>query len=377
MKAWFAILFSILRTLLAAALVWLCWQHVPAMNAQAQFAALPDYDYLVEAERLRAEERFSEALLVTEAGMATTADGFEQARLAELKTRIETERDDWMRRLGEVGQGALTGSGDSVEALTGAVTADLFVFGDVRDLVIQGARHLRGEQTDEVIVALSAAGVVLTAAPAVDFGAALLKFARKVGALSEAFARQVAKLAGDAARRRELGPLREVAEDAASLGRSARPAGAIAILAHVDDPAQLRAAARFARQPGGSFALWIGGKPALGLAQAGVDQERLLLRAARKGRAGIDYAARNGRLLLQPHPLLGILKGFYKGNLPELLMRLLGPQAVMLLGLLTGWLLFELALLAARLGRRRRARPVAPAPPAEAPGRPRREPPKL
>lgn len=375
MRAGIAIVLSCLRLSLAAGLVWLCGQHVPAMDAQAGLAGLPDYDYVVEAERLRAGERFSEALLVAEAGIAASGDGY-APRLLELKTRIEAERDDWMRRLSEVARGAATGSGDSVEALTGAVTADLFVFGDVRDLVIQGGHRLRGEQVDEVIVALSAVGVLLTAAPALDFGAALLKFARKLGALTESFARHVAELAREAYDQKRLEPLSAVAEDVAMLGRRARPAGAVAILRHIDDPAELRLAARFSQRPGGSFALWLGGEPGLSLLRQGAEGQALLLRAARKGRAGIDYAARHTKLLLQPHPLLGLAKTLYKGTLPELLARLLGPQAATLLGLLTGWLLFELALLAARLAAWLRPAAAAATQPA-APARRERQEPRL
>lgn len=39
--------------------------------------------------------------------------------------------------------------GESVEALAGAVVADLFVFVDVRDLVIEAGKTLRGEDNDE------------------------------------------------------------------------------------------------------------------------------------------------------------------------------------------------------------------------------------
>lgn len=332
MRSLFAILASLLRVALAALLVWTCAQALPAWDARAAFAALADYDHLVEAERLRSTERYSEALLVVDAGLAAEPNPVLRTRLEDARAGIVAERDDFMRRLGDVGHGALTGTGDSVEALAGAVTADLFVFGDVRDLVIQGGRRLRGEDTDEVIVALSAAGLALTLAPAVDFGTAILKFARRAGALTEAFASRLLKLARGAVSERNAAPLAEVAGDVATLGRSARPAAAVAILKHVDDPLALRAAARVSQRPGGSFALWVGERPALQLAQQGAPGEAWLLRAARKGRAGVDYAAGNLRLLTRAHPLLGLIKGVYKGNLPRLFGEGLMQHAPALLG---------------------------------------------
>lgn len=342
--------FSLLRIALAALLVWTCVQALPAWDARAAFDALPDYDYLVEAERLRVAEQYSEALLVVDAGMSAETDPVAQTRLEQTRAGIVAERDDFMRRLGDVGQGALTGTGDSVEALAGAVTADLFVFGDVRDLVIQSGKSLRGEDADELIVALSAAGIALTFAPEIDFGTAVLKFARRAGALTEAFARRLARLARDAVSERDIRPLADVAGDVATLGRQARPAAAITILKHIDDPETLRAAAKISTKQGGSFALWVGERPALELARQGVDGEALLLRAARKGRAGVDYAASHLRLLTRAHPLLGLIKSFYKGSLPALFGDWLMQQAPAVLGLLAGWLLFECWLFARRVG---------------------------
>lgn len=372
MRYLLAIPVSLLRIAIAALLVWTCVQAVPAWDARAGFDALPDYDHWVEAERLRTGEHYSEALLVIDAGLVADPDPVRRTRLEDSRAGIVAERDDLLRRLGDVGQGALTGSGDSVEALAGAVTADLFVFGDVRDLVIQGGRRLRGEDADEVIVGLSAAGIALSFAPEIDFGTAILKFARRAGALTEAFAKRLAKLARDAVSERDLTPLAEVAGDVATLGRQARPAAAISILKQVDDPETLRAAARVSIKPGGSFALWVGEGPALELARQGAEGEALLLRAARKGRAGVEYAAANLRLLTRAHPLLGLIKSYYKGTLPALLGNWLMQQAPALLGLFVGWLVFECWLFARRVGLAvRRSRPkivIEEAPPPK-PGR--------
>ncbi len=364
---------SLIRIAIAATLLWLCDQALPSWEAQQALAGMADYDYRAQAEDLRAQQRFGEALLVVDAGLSEArADPVQQQSLSLLRQSIVDERDDWRRRLADVGQGALTGTGESREALAGAVAADLFVFGDVRDLLIQGSRGLQGEEVDEVIVGLSAAGIALTAAPALDLGTALLKFARRVGALSEAFAKQVVRLTREAVDTRSVAPLGEVIQDSARLGQHAEPAAAIAILKNIDDAAVLKSAARLAEKPGGAFALWVGEKPALKLAGAGADGEAWLLRASRKGRAGIEFAAARLPQLARVHPLLGLIKGLYKGHLQQLLNGWLMRHAPQLVGLFAGWLLFEALLLVARLFTSSSddgsSDPASPAAPRQAPG---------
>ncbi len=351
MIAWFSLLSSIARIAIAVTLTWLCAQALPIWDSWQAFDALPDYDYALQADSLRSQQRYSEALLVAEAGLSESSDSFRHEQLGELRQRIVDERDDWRRRLADAGQGALTGTGNTPEALAGAVVADLFVFGDIRDLVVQGGKGLQGQEVDEVIVGLSAVGIALTAAPAFDLGTALLKFARRAGAMTEAFARQVASLARQAMGSRSVLPLAEVAEDAARLGKRAEPAATIAILKNVDDAAALKSAARVSEKQGGAFALWVGERPAIELAQAGADGEAWLLRSARKGKAGVEYAARELPVLARTHPLLGLAKGVYKGNVPRLLDEALKRHTPQLLGFLFGWVVFEGLLLMWRINR--------------------------
>ena len=348
MQRWGLVFVSLLRVAAAVGLLWICWQDLPSVRAREDFAALPAADYWKEAGVLLDQERYSEALLVVDAGIEALPE--HKASLMVLRDRIELEQGQWLHRFQQLGQGALTGTGKSLEALTGAVVADLFVFGDVRDLVVQAGRKLAGEDTDEVIVALSAGGILLTVSPALDLGGALLKFARRVGAMTETFAKNLVDVFRRAVKNRNADEALAISSDMSALSKQARPAGALAIFKAIDDPAELRLAARFAEKPGGTFALWLGGKQTMAwLKQGGKRCEDLLLQASRKGRAGLDYLARNSNLLLKAHPLLGLVKGFYKGNVPDLLIELMQRYAQIILGLAAGWLLFESILLLARL----------------------------
>jgi hypothetical protein len=89
--------------------------------------------------------------------------------------------------------GLVTGNADDVASLSGTIAGDLFVFGDIRDVVREGKHLAMGEDTDRLILGLATAGLAVTAATYVSVGGVaplragltLVKDARKVGRLGE------------------------------------------------------------------------------------------------------------------------------------------------------------------------------------------------
>ena len=89
--------------------------------------------------------------------------------------------------------GLVTGNADDVASLSGTIAGDLFVFGDIRDVVREGKHMAMGEDTDRLVLGLAAAGLAVTAATYVSLGGAapvragltLVKDARKVGRLGK------------------------------------------------------------------------------------------------------------------------------------------------------------------------------------------------
>src|SRR5437016_10106337 len=89
--------------------------------------------------------------------------------------------------------GLVTGNADDVASLSGTVAGDLFVFGDIRDVVREGKHLAMGEDTDRLILGLATAGLAVTAATYISVGGVapvragltLVKDARKVGRLGE------------------------------------------------------------------------------------------------------------------------------------------------------------------------------------------------
>jgi hypothetical protein len=89
--------------------------------------------------------------------------------------------------------GLVTGNADDVASMSGTVAGDLFVFGDIRDVVREGKHLATGEETDRLVLGLAAAGLAVTAATYVSVGGVapvragltLVKDARKVGRIGE------------------------------------------------------------------------------------------------------------------------------------------------------------------------------------------------
>jgi hypothetical protein len=65
-------------------------------------------------------------------------------------------------------RGSLTGYGEGIYGLAGAIGADLLVplYGDARDAAIQLWRHARGQEVDRIILGLAAVGLALPVAQA-------------------------------------------------------------------------------------------------------------------------------------------------------------------------------------------------------------------
>src|SRR5690554_1932226 len=248
------------------------------------------------------------------------------------------------------GSGGWTGGAEDGVGVACAVASDLVVFGDVRDLTRQAGRWLRGEDADEVLVALSAAGIALTFAPQVGAGNDLLKAARRAGALGEGLARSVVRLA----RERAWRPLAGLLSDAGRIGVKLGPARATRALAYADDADELARVARFVETaPSPLLGLRWGGKGAARLADPD-----LYAAALARGPAGVELAVRRGtKALLARQPLVvALAKQLFNGNASALavllLRRLTWPVVV---GVAAGLVLLGAATY--RSGRRPRRRP--------------------
>jgi hypothetical protein len=88
-------------------------------------------------------------------------------------------------------RGFISGEPDDMVSLAGTALGDLFVFGDIRDAVREGARWAAGEKVDQLVLGLSCVGLAITAGTYATLGAGtparigltVVKAARKTGRL--------------------------------------------------------------------------------------------------------------------------------------------------------------------------------------------------
>jgi hypothetical protein len=183
--------------------------------------------------------------------------------------------------------GFVTGTADDVGSLSGTVAGDLFVFGDIRDVVREGKHMALGEDTDHLILGLAAAGLAVTAATYVSVGGVapvragltLVKDARKVGRIGEGLTTWAARSArgvvdgpmlraavADASilrpgqtitavkaafRTEKAGGIVRLAGDVGRVGEKAGTRGALDTLRIAQSPKDVTRAARLATVKGG------------------------------------------------------------------------------------------------------------------------------
>jgi hypothetical protein len=183
--------------------------------------------------------------------------------------------------------GLVTGTADDVGSMSGTMAGDLFVFGDIRDVVREGKHLAMGEDTDRLVLGLATAGLAVTAATYVSVGAVepvragltLVKDARKVGRIGEGLtewasrsAREIvdAPLLQDAVanasvmrpgqtvsavkaafRAEKAGGLIRLAKDVGRIGERAGTRGALDSLRIAEGPKDVARAARLAEAKGG------------------------------------------------------------------------------------------------------------------------------
>ena len=183
--------------------------------------------------------------------------------------------------------GLVTGNADDVASLSGTVAGDLFVFGDIRDVVREGKHLAMGEDTDHLVLGLATAGLAVTAATYVSVGGVMplragltmVKDARKVGRLGEGLTQWAGRSAREvvdapmlqravasgsalrpgqtvgaiqaAFRAEKAGALVRLAKDVGRVGEKAGMRSALDTLRIAEGPKDVARAARLAESKGG------------------------------------------------------------------------------------------------------------------------------
>jgi hypothetical protein len=263
-------------------------QDDPVALADAQLSSALRKDPAVLARNIE------DALAARDADLAKSCADVAAARnvqlpddLARRVTEAVADENSASHFASRFANGFVTGNADDVGSLSGTVAGDLFVFGDIRDVVREGKHMAMGEDTDHLILGLAAAGLAVTAATYVSVGGVapvragltLVKDARKVGRIGEGLTTWAARSArgvvdgpmlraavADASilrpgqtitavkaafRTEKAGGIVRLAGDVGRVGEKAGTRGALDTLRIAQSPKDVTRAARLAEVKGG------------------------------------------------------------------------------------------------------------------------------
>jgi len=146
------------------------------------FESLPDADLRTIAEQEweagRKETAISILDYMIEENMGDAASA--KALREQYLNKIRSD-DSSVGHLRSAAYGFATGKVDDLSSLAGSSAADVFIWGDVRDLVREIVFE---DETDEIVVALSAAGIVTTIYPPGEIAIDVTKALKRVSAFS-------------------------------------------------------------------------------------------------------------------------------------------------------------------------------------------------
>ena len=263
--------------------------------------ALPDHDFTAEIVSLREQGRISEAL--DWARYVTNNPALPgQAVASNLAVRLEAEQHSLWLQADRAAKGFITGSGKSEEEMGGAIASDMVVYGDCRDLILQGYYRITGHETDPVVAALAGIGLLTEWIDAVDWAPAVLKAFKKANALSQRFVGWLLAACRSSVQARAIDPaLKSLLSDLKRLHERLGLARTAAVFHHADNAADVAFLAKQAdAHPGEVYRfLATSGDGGLPLLRRYAEEPRkfnLLALATRKGLPGIELLRKGGEL---------------------------------------------------------------------------------
>ncbi len=196
-----------------------CYAVPPGLDAYHQFIAADDPSALADRaldksfDPATARAGIEDALAAKDADLAHSFVSLARERHVPLDPALTARVDEAVREASSTRHaaesfalGLVTGEPTDGASLAGAATGDLFLFGDIRDAVREGARLATGQQADELVLGLAGVGIAVTAGTYATFGSTapiragltLAKAARKAGRLGAGLAGATGRLLREA-----------------------------------------------------------------------------------------------------------------------------------------------------------------------------------
>jgi hypothetical protein len=161
------------------------------------------------ATELLRDEKMDEVLYLTKFAKQYLPADHEYSSSA-LAAEASASLDSPLFLIEHFAYGALTGEANDTAGLIGTLTLDLFVIGDIRDLLVQSYKEFDSGQGDEVIMGLSAAGLLLTLAPELSWAPSLFKTFWRGNRVSGPFQKQISEALSKARRTGDYSALKRM-----------------------------------------------------------------------------------------------------------------------------------------------------------------------
>jgi hypothetical protein len=177
--------------------------------------------------------------------------------------------------------GAVTGEAKDTAGFIGALTLDLFVIGDIRDLLVQGYKEFDSGQGDEVIMGLSTAGLLLTLVPELSWAPSLFKTFWRGNRVSQPFQKQIAQVVSKAQKTGDYSVLKRMMSEFTEVAENLGVGPAMSVFKRVkssEDLALLAKKAQIAPMESYTLTSLNGVKALKNVSNSGVKQSKLIKR---------------------------------------------------------------------------------------------------
>ena len=166
----------------------------PLAITEYRLTQLRDEEYIAAVEAALGEKDIAEAQTV----VALAQENGRELPPDLVKRTQESTIEFGLRTAWSFAWGAITGEVSDAASITGALAADYFGVGDVRDVLMEGAKLAKGEDYNQFTLGLSLAGLatVVPGSGAADVGFSLAKTAKKAGKLSKGMTARVNDIIG-------------------------------------------------------------------------------------------------------------------------------------------------------------------------------------
>lgn len=241
---------------------------------------------LDQADSLLQQSRWQEAKYL--ADVVTVHPGLgDAARAGSIKLAANSALESLPINSQDFLKGAMSGEADNGSALLGALALDLFVIGDVRDLLVQGFKELSNQDGDKIILALSATGLSLALLPEFHWAPAIMKGLKRSDSFSQPFTKSLTKLARNSLKTGDFKPLAGVVSNFARASSTLGLApikGAMKAVHSPDDLKKLAGAASISPQDTYAIAQLSGQRGIKILNKSGDNVSKVIQKLKRSGR---------------------------------------------------------------------------------------------